>query len=136
MIAQRIVKGLFSLCMVYIFVLVGTNMFRYGQETGFASDKEMVTSALNRVTADRHVEDDAFVYLTGIQHANEDANSYIVELNDFLDDIWQFMASFTEALTIISGFSVGMVALFQQWGLSLRMGIIEHGLFVSEYILS
>lgn len=135
MIAQRIVKGLFSLCMVYIFVLVGTNMIRYGQETGFSSDKQMVASALNRVTTDRHVEDDAFIYLTGIDKVDEAQESYIVGIGDFFEDIWQLFASMTEIMAIMIGFSAGLVSLFQQWALSIRMGTFGHGIHIQELVL-
>lgn len=135
MIAQRIVKGLFGLCMVYIFVLVGTNMIRYGHETGFSSDKQMVTSALNRITTDRHVEDDAFIYLTGIDKVDEAQESYIVGIGDFFDDIWQLFASMTEAMTIIIGFGVGITSLLQQWGLVIRMSVLEHGKYIQELAL-
>lgn len=135
MIAQRIVKGLFSLCMVYIFVLVGTNMIRYGQETGFSSDKQMVTAALNRVTTDRHVEDDAFIYLTGIDKVDEAQESYIVGIGDFFDDILQVFASMTEAMTIIMGFSAGVGSLFEQWALSIRRAVFGHGIHMQELAL-
>lgn len=135
MVAQRIVKALFSVCMVYIFVLVGTNMIRYGQETGFSSDKQMVASALNRITTDRHVEDDAFVYLTGIDKVDDAQESYVVGIGDFFDDIWQLFASMTEAMTIIMGFGVGITSLLQQWGLAIRMSVLEHGKYIQDLAL-
>lgn len=136
MIAQRIVKGLLSVCMVYVFVLVGANMLRYGQETGFSSDKEMVTASLNRMTTDRHEEEDSFIYLTGVQKADASKDSYVVGVSDFLDDIWQLFASVTEGLTIVMGFGMSLTTLFQQWGFSFRMGLAEHGLFMSGYVLA
>ena len=135
MIAQRIVKGLFGLCMVYIFVLVGTNMIRYGHETGFSSDKQMVTAALNRITTDRHVEDDAFIYLTGIDKVDEAQESYVVGIGDFFEDIWQLFASITEAMTIVTGFGVGITSLLQQWGLVIRISFLEHGKYIQELAL-
>ena len=135
MIAQRIVKGIFSLCMVYTFVLVGTNMIRYGHETGFSSDKQMVASALNRVTTDRHVEGDAFIYLTGIDKVDKAQKSYIVEIGDFFDDIWQLFASMTEIMAIMIGFSAGVASLFQQWALSIRIDAFRHGIHIQELVL-
>lgn len=135
MVAQRIVKGLFSLCMVYIFVLVGTNMIRYGHETGFSSDKQMVASALNRVTTDRHVDDDAFIYLTGIDKVDEAQESYVVGIGDFFDDIWKLFASMTDVMTIMMGFSIGVVSFFEQWALSIRMDTFGHGIRIQELAL-
>ena len=135
MIAQRIVKTLFSVCMVYIFILVGTNMIRYGQETGFSSDKQMVASALNRVTTDRHVEDDAFIYLTGIDKVDEAQESYVVVIGDFFDDIVKLFASMTDVMTIIMGFSVGVVSFFERWAQSIRIATFGHGIHIQDLVL-
>lgn len=135
MIAQRIVKTLFSVCMVYIFILVGTNMIRYGQETGFSSDKQMVASALNRITTDRHVEDDAFIYLTGIDKVDEAQESYVVGIGDFFEDIVKLFTSMTEAMTIIMGFSVGLVSFFERWAQSIRIATFGHGIYIQDLLL-
>lgn len=135
MIAQRIVKTLFSVCMVYIFILVGTNMIRYGQETGFSSDKQMVASALSRITTDRHVEEDAFIYRTGIDKVDEAQESYVVGIGDFFDDIVKLFTSMTEAMTIIMGFSVGLVSFFERWAQSIRIATFGHGIYIQDLLL-
>lgn len=135
MIAQRIVKTLFSVCMVYIFILVGTNMIRYGQETGFSSDKQMVASALNRITTDRHVEEDAFIYRTGIDKVDEAQKSYVVGIGDFFEDIVKLFTSMTEAMTIIMGFSVGLVSFFERWAQSIRIATFGHGIYIQDLLL-
>lgn len=121
--------------MVYIFVLVGTNMIRYGQETGFSSDKQMVASALNRMTTDRHVEDDAFIYLTGIDKVDEAQESYVVGIGDFFDDIWKLFTSMTDVMTIIMGFSVGVVSFFDRWAQSIRIATFGHGIHIQDLLL-
>lgn len=136
MFVQKLVKGLLGLCMVYVFVLVGANMVRYGQETGFSSDREMVTASLNRMTTDRHVEEDSFIYLTGIQKAESTENSYVVGMEDILDSIWQAITSLTETLTIVVGLGVGMSSLLEQMLSSLRMGLTGQGLLVGGYVLA
>lgn len=135
MIAQRIVKALFSVCMVYIFIMVGTNMIRYGQETGFSSDKQMVASALNRITIDRHVEEDAFIYRTGIDKVDEAQKSYVVGIGDFFDDIVKLFTSMTEAMTITMGFSVGLVSFFERWAQSIRIATFGHGIYIQDLLL-
>lgn len=135
MIAQRIVKALFSVCMVYIFIMVGTNMIRYGQETGFSSDKQMVASALNRITTDRHVEEDAFIYRTGIDKVDEAQKSYVVGIGDFFDDIVKLFTSMTEAMTITMGFSVGLVSFFERWAQSIRIATFGHGIYIQGLLL-
>lgn len=136
MFAQRLVKGLLGLCMVYVFVLVGANMVRYGQETGFSSDREMVTASLNRMTTDRHVEEDSFIYLTGIQKADSEEDSYVVVMEDILDSLWQMLTGVTEAMAIVAGLGVGLSSLLEQWVLSLRIGLAEQGLLVSQLVLA
>ena len=121
--------------MVYIFVLVGTNMIRYGQETGFSSDKQMVASALNRMTTDRHVEDDAFIYLTGIDKVDEAQESYVVGIGDFFDDIWKLFTSMTDVMTIIMGFSVGVVSFFDRWAQSIRIATFGYGVHIQDLLL-
>lgn len=135
MIAQRIVKALFSVCMVYIFIIVGTNMIRYGQETGFSSDKQMVASALNRITTDRHVEEDAFIYRTGIDKVDEAQKSYVVGIGDFFDDIVELFTSMTETMTITMGFSVGLVSFFERWAQSIRIATFGHGIQIQDLVL-
>lgn len=136
MVAQKLVKGLLGLCMVYVFVLVGANMVRYGQETGFSSDREMVSASLSRMTTDRHVEEDSFVYLTGVQKADNANDSYVVGVGDVLDSIWQVLSGLTESMTIAAGLGMGMSSLLEPWLSSLRTGLTGQGLLVSGYVLA
>jgi len=136
MVAQKLVKGLLGLCMVCVFVLVGANMVRYGQETGFSSDREMVAASLNRMTTDRHVEEDSFIYLTGIQKADDARDSYVVGVGDVLDSIWQVLSGLTEAMTMAAGLGVGLLSLVEQWALSIKIGLTNQGLLVGGYVLT
>lgn len=136
MVAQKLVKGLLGLCMVYVFVLVGANMVRYGQETGFSSDREMVAASLSRMTTDRHVEEDSFVYLMGVQKADNANDSYVVGVGDILDSIWQVLSGLTETMTIAAGLGMGMSSLLEPWLSSLRTGLTGQGLLVSGYVLA
>lgn len=106
MIAQRLVKGLLSVCVIMVVVLVGRNMIAYVQETGFSSEKEMFSASLHRITSDRHLEDNEIVYQTGVEQLEETDQSYVVHISDFFDGILGFFSVATESLMVVMGFSM------------------------------